>query len=409
MAPARLKSPNLKPMRSAHPTMTDLVLLGGGHAHVEVLRRFALRPLPGLRLTLVAREPLSPYTGMLPAVVRGEIPAAIAEIDLAALAAAAGARLIVAEAEGLELAACRILLAARPLLSFDLLSIDVGGVPAGRPAAATAVKPIGRFLAVLAALEATLLPGARIAVVGGGAGGVELALALARRLGGRAAITLISATVEILPEAPPRARQIAHAALKAAGVMLVLRRLAEDFRDGKIRLAGGAAISADIAFWATGIAGPPFLAASGLACDPDGFIRVAPTFESLSHPRIFAAGDCAAIAGFPRPKAGVWAVRAGPPLAENLRRAALGRPLRAWRPQRAALAILGLGEGRALAWRGRIFVLSGRAVARWKEWLDRRWIAKYRQCNPINMASGGSGHPADLSAGTPARSDPPKP
>ncbi len=366
-------------MQPGPPIGLDLVLLGGGHAHVEVLRRFALRPLPGLRITIVAREPLTPYTGMLPAVIRGEIPPAEAHIDLAPLAAAARTRLFMAEAEALDLAARRVLLAhGHPPLSFDLLSIDVGGLPAAAPAAAIPVKPIGRFLAALAGLESTLPQAARIAVVGGGAGGVELALALARRFTLRAAITLVSATAEVPAEAPPRARRIARAALDAARITLALGTPAEDFRNGRLHLRDGTTIPADAALWTTGVVGPPFLAASGLACDPSGAVRVAPTLESLSHPGIFAAGDCAAVAGSPRPKAGVWAVRAGPPLAANLRRAALGVKLRPWHPQPAALAILGLGGGRALAWRGNRFVLSGRAVARWKEWLDRRWIAMYR-------------------------------
>lgn len=365
-------------MQPVTPIATDLVLLGGGHAHVEVLRRFAMHPLPGLRVTIVAREPLTPYTGMLPAVIRGEIPAAAAHIDLARLAAAAGARLFMIEAQSLDLAKRRLLLADHPSLPFDLLSIDVGGIPAMPCGGGIPVKPIGRFLTALAALEASLPHGARIAVIGGGAGGVELALALARRFGPRLQIALVSASAEILPGAPPCARRVAARALAEARVSLSLGATAEAFSAGALRLAGGQTVAADAALWATGVVGAPFLAASGLLCDETGSVRVAPTLESLSHQLVFAAGDCAAIEGFSRPRAGVWAVRAGPPLAENLRRAAAGQNLRPWRPQRAALAILGLADGRALAWRGKKFVLSGRIVASWKERIDRRWIAMYQ-------------------------------
>ena len=151
------------------PVATDLVLLGAGHAHVEVLRRFAMRPMPGLRLTLVAREGFTPYSGMLPGLIRGEHGFDAAHLDCARLAAASGARLILAEATAVDLARREVAVAGRPALGFDLLSVDVGGLPAMPPGGGTPVKPIGRFLARLAEIERDLAPGQRIAVVGTGA------------------------------------------------------------------------------------------------------------------------------------------------------------------------------------------------------------------------------------------------
>src|SRR5438874_1532096 len=200
------------------PIATDLVLLGAGHAHVEVLRRFALRPEPGVRLTLIGREPETPYTGMLPGLIRGEYAFDEAHIDLAPLAAGAGARLILAQATDIDLAGRRVTVHGRPAVPFDLLSIDVGGEPAMPAASGIPVKPIGQFLAQLSALERELRPGARIAVVGGGAGGTELALALARRYRERARIVLVCDTAEPLATAPAYARSIARAALVDAEV-----------------------------------------------------------------------------------------------------------------------------------------------------------------------------------------------
>ncbi|MBN9511405.1 MAG: FAD-dependent oxidoreductase, partial [Alphaproteobacteria bacterium] len=377
----------------ARAVTADLVLLGAGHAHVEVLRRHAMRPAPGLRFTLIAREPHTPYSGMLPGLIRGEYTFDDAHIDCARLAAAAGARLILAEAEGLDLAAGRVGLRARPGIAYDLLSIDVGGTPAMPAGAADVpVKPIGAFLARLAALEADLPRGARLAVVGGGAGGTELALALAHRLRGRAAIVLVAAN-GVLPAAAPRARRIALAALAAADVE-VIGTAATGTAGEQVTLADGRSIAVTAALWATGVAAPPWLAASGLACDGQGCVRVAPTLRSVSHPAVFAAGDCASVEGAPRPKSGVWAVRAGAPLAANLRRAAAGQRLRPWRPQRAALAIMGLGDGRAIAWRGR-FTLNGHLAMRWKNAIDRRWMAMYQRLAPMDAAApmrcGGCG------------------
>ena len=365
-------------MQPATPITTDLVLLGAGHAHVEVLRRFAMRREPGLRLTLIGREAETPYTGMLPGLIRGDYTFEEAHIDLAPLAASAGARLILAEATAIDPTARRVAVAGRPDVPFDLLSIDVGGEPVMPPAGGLPVKPIGQFLARLAALEAALTPGARAAVIGGGAGGTELALALALRWRGRARIVLVCDAAEPLPAAPSHARSVVRAALVEAGVELVCGVRAGAWTDGRLALSDGSFLEVDATLWATGVVGPAFLAASRLACDESGCVRVDATLRSISHDTVFAAGDCAAIDGNPRPKSGVWAVRAGPPLAANLRRAARGRALRRWRPQTDALAILGLGAGRALAWRNGV-AAAGRATWRWKDWVDRRWMRMYQQ------------------------------
>ncbi len=363
-------------MRHAGPITTDIVLLGAGHAHVEVLRRFALRPARGVRLTLVAREPHTPYSGMLPGLLRGDYGFDAAHIDLAPLASAASARLVLAEADGIDLAARTVSMAGRPALPFDLLSLDIGGLPLMPENAGTPVKPIGRFLDRLAKLEAELSPGARIAVVGGGAAGTELALALARRFGGRVRVALIAAEAEPLTEAPQRARAVARDALAEAGVEVACGKRAEALVDGRLVLSDGSAVEVAAALWATGVIGPRFLAESGLACDEAGCVRVGRDLRSISHKFVFAAGDCASLIGAPRPKAGVWAVRAGVPLAGNLRRVAQDHATRQWRPQKHALVILGLGAGRAVAWRNGL-TLSGRLVWRWKDWIDRRWMRMY--------------------------------
>ena len=382
-------------MQPSRPVETDIVLLGAGHAHVEVLRRFAMRPEPGVRLTLIGREAETPYSGMLPGLIRSEYTHQEAHIDLAPLAALANARLILAEATALDPVASTIAVSGRPDIAFDLLSIDVGGVPAAPPGAGIAVKPIGGFLDRLHRLEAELPADARIAVVGGGPGGVELALALAVRFAGQLRLALVTATPEPLATAPALARRAVRQALVDAGVELVCGVTATALEAGRLFLSDGSYIEVATALWATGIQGPPFLAASGIACDETGCIRVTPDLRSVSHKHIFAAGDCAALEGAPRPKAGVWAVRAGVPLAQNLRRAATGKALKPWRPQRDALAILGLGHGRAVAWRNGIAV-QGHKVWWLKDRIDRRWMRMYTEMRMVPdldapMRCGGCG------------------
>lgn len=358
------------------PIETDIVLLGAGHAHVEVLRRFAQSPEKGVRLTLISREPETPYSGMLPGVIRGDYDPAEAHIDLAPLAAAAGARLVMGEAASIQLDTKTVTVPGRPDIGYDLLSINTGGEPAAPPDGGISVKPIGRFLAHLRTLEDTLADHARIAVVGGGPAGVELALALAYRFRGRFRIALISGSREPLIEAPESARRTAVTALVDAPVEIVRGAMAGTFQDGRLALSDGSFLDAAACLRATGVEAPRFLADAGLSCDARGCVLVDTTLRSLGDASVFAAGDCATIRRSPRPKAGVWAVRAGVTLADNLRRAARHRPLKPWRPQRDALVILGLGHGRAVAWRNGVSV-AGTAVWRWKDWIDRRWMRMY--------------------------------
>ena len=382
-------------MKPTAPVETDIVLLGAGHAHVEVLRAFAMKPEPGVRLTLIGREPATPYSGMLPGLIRGDWAFDDAHIDLAPIASAAGARLILGEATDIDLATRVVTVTGRPPVPFDLLSIDVGGTPIMPADGGVPVKPIGRFLDRLDHLDQTLPQGARVAVVGGGPAGVELVLALALRFAGRFRFVLVSQTAEPLASAPMRARRVARAALVEAGVELVSGVSAGAQADGRLPLSDGSSLDVEATLWSTGVRGPDFLAESGLTCDAAGCVRVDSTLRSVSHETVFAAGDCAALEGNPRPKAGVWAVRAGAPLAENLRRAAKRQSLTRWRPQRDALVILGLGHGQAVAWRNGIAV-SGRLVSRWKDRIDQRWMTMYQTlrmpADPTDpMRCGGCG------------------
>ena len=382
-------------MQPVRPIETDIVLLGAGHAHVEVLRRFAMRPEPGVRLTLIGREPETPYSGMLPGLIRSDYTHQEAHIDLAPLAALANARLILAEASGFDPVERVVNVPGRPDIPFDLLSVDVGGIPAVPGAGGIAVKPIGGFLDRLHRLEAELPAGSRIAVVGGGPGGVELTLALAARFADQLRLVLISGTTEPLAGAPAAARRAVRRALVDAGVELVSGVTATGLEADRLLLSDGTYIEVATALWATGVEGPAFLAASGIACDRAGCIRITRTLRSVSHPHIFAAGDCASLDGSPRPKAGVWAVRAGAPLAENLRRAATGKALQTWKPQRDALVILGMGNGRAVAWRNGLSI-QGRGIWWLKDRIDRRWMRMYTDMRmPVDpdgpMRCGGCG------------------
>lgn len=331
--------------------------------------------MPGVRLTLISREVMTPYSGMLPGHVAGFYRERDIHIDLGPLARFAGARLIADEATGLDLAGGRVQLADRPSLRFDLLSVNTGAVPEAADAAGVPVKPIGRFLPRWEAVRVAARAGETVALVGGGAGGVELALAMRRQLSQDVKVVLISE--RLLPGQPAAARRRLRRALARSGVEVLTDFRVRVLSDGALQAEDGRTQLADHLFWVTGVTAPDWVRGSGLDTDERGFIRVDGFLRSTSHPMVFAAGDIAHLSGQPRPKAGVFAVREGPVLAENLRRSLAGRPLRRYRAQRRFLTILGTGDGRAVASRGPVAV-EGEWVWRWKDGIDRRFMARFQ-------------------------------
>ncbi|MEI9805352.1 MAG: FAD-dependent oxidoreductase [Pseudolabrys sp.] len=385
-------------MDRAGSVHTDIVLLGGGHAHVHVLTAFAMRPLPGARLTLITRDVMTPYSGMLPGLVAGLYRFEQAHIDLVRLATATGTRFIHAESIGLDRANKRVLLAGQPSIVYDILSIDVGIAPAlapipGAAEHAVAVKPIGSFLNKFGELlERCGRPDGprRIAVIGGGAGGVELLLSVRTRLLAEAreagvdadafAFTLVT-NGEILATHNARVRDAFRQVFAARGIALHEHRAARAVTDRAIEMDNGEAIAADAVLITAGGSAPSWFRGTGLDLDPKGFLAVAPTLQATNDPDVFAAGDCAALAT-PREKAGVYAVRAGPPLADNLRHRARGEPLKPWHPQRRHLALISTGERYAIASRG---ALKAEGAWLWtvKDWIDCRWIRTYQDVDTL--------------------------
>jgi selenide,water dikinase len=375
-------------MQQSVPIAQDLVLVGGGHAHVHVLKRFGMRPAPGVRLTLITRDIETPYSGMLPGYVAGLYSFAECHIDLLRLARFAGARLIHDEAIGLDRARRQALCRGHPPIRYDLVSLDIGSTPRlgdvpGAAERTVSVKPIDRFGERWEALleRARNLPSLRLALVGGGAGGVELALSaqhrLAQMLNSRPEVTLVTRE-GLLPSHNKRVRQQFARILGERGIRVVANNPIVRVEPGRLIAADGAEIGFDEALWVTEAAGAPWLAETGLPLDQRGFVIIDETYQTPTDAAVFAAGDIATMPAHPREKAGVYAVRAGPPLADNLRRALDGRKPRRAVPQRQALALIGTGDAHAVASRGP-FAAYGRNLWRLKDWIDRRWMRRYTE------------------------------
>lgn len=362
----------------------DLVLLGGGHSHALVLRMLAMAPIKGARLTLVSPDPLTPYSGMLPGQVAGYYRREQTHIDLARLCQWAGVRFVRAAATHLDADDQQLTLSDGSRLNYDWLSIDIGSRPdsadtPGAQAHAVAVKPVASFSDRWDALLSTLSPGdtPSIAVVGAGAGGTEMALAIeqaCRRRGINAAIHLLSSG-ELLPGYSIRVRKRMTSHLQAAGITLHTNRTVVSVSEGELELSDGA-LSADMVLWCTGARAHPLTRDSALQTDARGFVTVDATLRSLSHANVFAAGDCAHFSPAPLAKAGVFAVRQAGTLAHNLRAVIEGGALQAYAPQRRFLSLLSAGNQQAV---GNRFAqwLPGTVVWQLKDWIDRRFMQRF--------------------------------
>jgi pyridine nucleotide-disulfide oxidoreductase family protein len=350
----------------------DLILAGAGHAHLGVLRLWAQGRRPAGRIGLVGPVAHAWYSGMLPGLLAGRYRAEHCRIALGPLCAAAGVELLQGQIDGLDADSGTLQLSDGRAYSADWLSLNVGSQPAGLAVQEPGMEllPVKPFEAFVDTWQRWQRAPQALALLGGGAAGVELALAMAPRV---PALTLFSRS-PILSGHPAALRRRALRHLASAGVTV-----GEGVDVGCAR--ADALVGGDEVIWrgqravvATGASALPWLRGGGLACDAGGFVRIAATLQSLSHPRVLAVGDCASHAAMPRN--GVYAVRQGPVLAANLQAALSGQPLQPFRPQRNALALLADGRGGALlSWAG--LTAEGRWLGRWKDHLDRRFIARH--------------------------------
>lgn len=368
-------------MNSTLPFTQDLVLVGGGHAHALVLRAWGMKPLAGARVTVINPGPTAPYTGMLPGYVAGHYTRDDLEIDLVRLCRHAGARLILDRAIDVDTTAQQIVLAGRGPIGYDVASIDVGitaqmDLP-GFAEYGTGAKPLdvyaARWRAFLdAAVAGTVAP--QIAVIGGGVAGCELAMAMAHALRAQE----ITGEVSVIEAAPQItgmgevAREKVEAALADLGVTLHLGARVQRVLKDRVTLESGVEVAAQLCIGAAGAFAHPWVAHTGLP-HQNGFIEVGPDFGVTGHPALFAVGDCAGMPAAPRPKAGVFAVRAAPVLHHNLRAALSGGARRNWRPQKDYLKLISLGEKSALAEKFGLTV-AGPLLWRWKDRIDRAFM-----------------------------------
>ncbi len=362
-------------MHDPLPLAREIVLIGGGHAHALLLREWGMKPLPGARLTLINPAATAPYTGMLPGFVAGHYSRDTLEIDLVKLARFAGARMIIGKVTGIDREARQLTIPGRAPVAYDIASLDFGitsdmpDLP-GFSDHGIAAKPLGPFASRWQAhLDGEAGPAA---VIGGGVAGIELALAMQHALGNRGTVTVVEAKLA-LQGIGTGTRQRLLDALNDASITLIENTTVTEITDRAIHLSDGREIYATLTVGAAGARPFPWLTKTGLQLE-NGYVAVDDTLRAVNDPYIFAVGDCAHLQ-MPRPKAGVFAVRAAPILTHNLKAAASETALRPFHPQTHYLKLISLGGKEALAdkWGKSI---GGAWAWSWKDRIDRAFKDK---------------------------------
>ncbi|HEY0515311.1 MAG TPA: FAD-dependent oxidoreductase [Thermoanaerobaculia bacterium] len=372
--------------------MKRLLLVGAGHAHLEILRRLILEPLPEVELSVVSLGPLHHYSGMVPGYLQETYREEEIAVRVPDLVRRTGGRFVAGRAVGVEPGERRVKIETAEgvwEVPYDVVSFGVGSNTAGIDAPRVAgeaqrIKPIERVVALRHRLQELACENGSIpfAVVGGGAAGVEISLAIEavmRKAGRARRITILDSGERILSGYRDRFRERAAGILVERGIEVRTGERVQAVRPDEVETEDGGTVPSRLTVWLTGAVAWPLFQGSGLPLDERGFLLTDEALRSLGAPNIFAAGDCGTLANHPEtPKAGVYAVREGPVLWESLKTALQdGEPPR-YEPQKGFLSILNTGDGFALLdYRG---VVSHSLWAwRLKDWIDRRFMARYQK------------------------------
>ena len=367
-----------------------IVLVGGGHAHIQTLDHFASEPPPGVRTTMVVDLPIAVYSGMVPGYVSGQYRRDEVEIDVVGLCRRADVEVVLAPAVGVDPDGQRILMEDGSSVPYDVASFDIGstvaglGVPGVREHAFP-TRPIGRFCTLVEEASELIrrqIPRERVevVVVGGGAGGVELAFTMEQRvreLGAPVRVRLLEGGPDILSTYSQSLRRRVRRQAQRRGIEIVCERRVEEVDGGSVLLPRGEKIDFDVLIWVAGSRSHDVFEKSGVATDDRGFVLIRPTLQFKDYDNLFAVGDCGTFVDFPdTPKAGVYAVRQGPFVTHNILACLRGTPLRPYKPQGDFLTLMNLGDGSAVGGKWG-WSFEGDWVMKWKNRIDREFMGRF--------------------------------
>ncbi|MDC1208639.1 selenide, water dikinase SelD [Litorivicinus sp.] len=367
-----------------------LILIGAGHAHVAVIRRFAMRPLKGIRLIIVSPESVTPYSGMLPGFLAGNYDESSLFLDVAQLAERAGAWFIRAEIESIDAQKKRVTVRrlkslsgdVLPSLGYDWASINTGAAPSNAfPSTHRSlfyIKPITALLSQLNVIDQNMSSGTgnRLVIVGGGAAGIELAFSFRARYGTKPSIRLVTRGRFEMDAALSSAADSIRKSLRSRGIEIEEGAIVAFAEPGRIRYDDGRSCEADVVVVTTPVAAPGWLSQSELPLSKDGFLLVDRYLNVPGCDGLFAAGDVVEMSD-PKPRSGVMAVRAGQYLAKALVNRIKSRTVSPFIAQRKWLMILNRGDETGIAIKGR-WHAEGRWVFWLKDWIDQRFMKRFQ-------------------------------
>ncbi|WP_417583087.1 FAD-dependent oxidoreductase [Nitrincola sp.] len=363
-----------------------LILLGGGHAHLRVLKHLIEHKPAELEVLLVSPSPWQYYSGMLPGLLAGDYALQDCRVDLASIARRAGVSLIIAAVEHWDAPQRLLDLSDGRSLSYDLLSVNTGSETQLGELQAVGdvllpIKPLDHFYQRCQQLFDAYAPGdtATVAVVGGGAAGAEIAMAVQQALQTRslcADTLLITGKCGVLAGHANAVKRRLRQLLQHKGIEVIASR-ARAIEPGRLEV-GDKQLRVDLLIATTGARAPDWLKPAGVSLAKDGFIAVNACQQSLSHPEVFAVGDVASRVDKPLDKSGVHAVKAGGVLCHNLLAAAKAQTLKPYKPRPVSLYLLNTADGKALLSWGPL-TAQGAWVLKWKHWLDSTFIREFNE------------------------------
>ena len=374
------------------PQRNHLVLLGAGHAHLQVIKQWPRLAPSFAKVTLISPGPIQTYSGMMPGWVAGAYELGDCQVDIRPWLQRANIRWVQDTCIGINATQRQLYLRGAPdsPFSFDQLSIDIGssmspaqieGVMPGASGRVLPIRPMDLFAthwnaAVGIAQERRM----DIAILGAGAAGVELALACKakmRRIRAQASVTLLTGGPDqLLSGYSTRVQSLALKALKRAEVSVLPHRSVA-FENGSVILDNKLRLKCDLPIVATGSMAPAWLKDTDLALDERGYIEVNAYQQSTSHTFVFACGDVASRNDVSHPKSGVYAIRAGEQMAEQLSSSLRRGQLKEIKVQPRSLNILNTGNRRAIASYGD-WSTSGWLAWLLKDYIDRRYIKSFQ-------------------------------
>lgn len=379
------------------PAAHDLVLVGGGHSQIAVLKQFGMNPIPGLRITMINNFISSSYSGMLPGYIAGTFTKEDTQIDLLKLCSFANSRLIIDRVIGLNSEKKYISLQNRTPIYYDTLSINTGGEPelnsiVGAKKYGVPIKPISNLIQVFENMKSKInkYKNINFVIIGGGAGGIEIALSIKNYLNNQKTliekqVTLISKSKNLIGGHSALAKLNATNFLIENNINLISDNPVIEIGNNFVKTKRGTKIKSDFSVLVTSITAPKWISQSDLTLSDDGFIEVN-NFLQSSNENIFASGDVCSIKGKNLVKSGVYAVRQGTILSKNLRARILKLRYTSYKPQKTFLSLIGDGKSKAIFSWG---PFSFKSKWSWmlKKFIDENFIKKYNVLPPMEMKS----------------------